>query len=147
MSTISFYNTSIKKDDLVRPPSSASKSESGNIINPLDDVNPKVYYVGDDAINYNLIKISDFNKYYFIESVEYTGYRNECILHCHSAVLLNNYNDIVNTEFKVTLSCDNFESDLDSYEVPTLAKKSRTSLKFKSLPISDSYVLCVLGGS
>lgn len=155
--TIYLYHTTLREDEL-RPPinfnSSNTKTITGTILsqygdmkNNLDVVNPTILVNPNSNISdFNFAYIPEFNRYYFI-TVEYTAYYGyEAKIHCRSAVLYNNYSEIIKNKIVATETTNYYNKQLTSNQYPILAQKQLDTLSFEQLPYQDCFILTTLGG-
>lgn len=151
--TISFYKVGFEKNTLKNPSSvtglssGRKTSQTGNIFDPINVVNPIVEVNISNIESYNLMYIGAFSRYYWITEYEYIAEGNVCKIHGESAVLLNWYDAIINTRTKVTKSTRFYNKHLINSDFPILDQRKITIDKFpKSIPNKDCVLLTTLGG-
>jgi len=146
--TIKFYKVNYDEHTLHTPPTSANATHTGNIFDPLNIVNPSVEVNYENIEQYNLIQIAvNSNRFYWIKEYEYIGEGHACILHCESAVLLNWYTQICNSNAVIENSKGYYNKQFVSNDFPILAQRQFNNINtFKQIPYQDCYVITTLGG-
>ena len=147
--TIEFYKVGLEKNSLQNPSNLTNNpyTQSGNIFDPLNVVNPIVEVNVANVEQYNLIKIPVNNRYYWINDYEYIAEGNVCNLHCESAPLITWYDAIVQSRAIIKNSTGYYNKNLINNEFPILDQKLFTVDKFpKSLKHKDVFILTTLGG-